>query len=614
MPHISAHWRLVAILGCLGLVGLGLAAGCAAPLFRGQNPENKPDPTEEVAGEGLVGTHMIGSLVVPQGLDYLQVDSVALATQLSGTGSDPPPSPMRDNLRREMQTHHVQRPDEALASENTAMVLVRGYIPPAAQKGDRFDVHVQAAPRTDTTSLRGGWLMSTRMRQLAVLDNSVHTGHVAAISLGPILCDALFDKSQDPVLENRGRVLGGGVVQIERPLGLAIRAEYASIKSSSMIGAAINERFHDFDRGTKKGLANPTRDNYIELRVHSRYRENIGRFIQVVRHVAVGESPVERLARLSELEKQLLEPTTSQRAALQLEAMGKEALSTLRKGLGSSDPEVRFYAAESMAYLDDGDATAALYEAARAERAFRWRAMLALAVMDQFASQDALLQLMNSPSAEARYGAFRALRVRNPHDPLMRGEIFNDEYAFHIVHSTGEPMIHISRSRRPEIVVFGQPQKLEAPSFVFAGKHILVKRHSDQQVKVTRFAADGEDKYELCTTDLGDVIRTIAKLGGNYADVMQAIDEARSKGFLSARVEIDALPRAGRTYHRDESTSSDDDPEDQYESPDSIPDLFLDRLQQDADVSKASAESTLDVTPQAKKRSWLDRWTAWMVE
>jgi flagellar basal body P-ring protein FlgI len=327
---------------------MGLVAGCATPLFRGQSPENK-DPVDSIAGEGLDGTHLIGTLVVPQGLNYLKVEAVALVTQLDGTGSDPPPSPMRDNLRREMQTHHVHRPDEALASQNTAMVMVRGFIPPAAQKGDVFDVDVQAAPRTDTTSLRGGWLMSTRLRQLAVVDNSVHSGHVAAMAEGAILCDALFDKSQDQVLETRGRVLGGGTVQLERPLGLVIRAEHTSIKTSSMIGAAINERFHDFDRGTKRGLANPTRDDYVELKVHSRYRENILRFIQVVRHIAVGESPVERLVRMGELEKQLVEPTTAQRAALQLEAIGKEAVSALRKGIAASDPEVRFYAAESLA-------------------------------------------------------------------------------------------------------------------------------------------------------------------------------------------------------------------------------------------------------------------------
>jgi hypothetical protein len=520
---------------------------------------------------------------------------------------------MRDTLYREMQTHNVRKPEEAFTSKNTAMVVVTGYIPPAAQKGDVFDVDVRTAPRTETKSIRNGWLMSARMRQHAVLDNTIRSGHVASLAQGPILCDALLDKSGDGVLENRGRILGGGVVQIDRPLGLVIRAEHTSIKTSTMIGAAINERFHDYDRGTRRGLANPTRDDYVELKVHSRYRQSIWRFIQVVRHIAVGESPVERLSRMGVLERQLLEPTTSQGAALQLEAIGKEALSILRKGLASADPEVRFFAAESLAFLDDGDATAELYEAARTERAFRWRAILALSVMDQFSSQDALLELMNSASAETRYGAFRALRAKDPRDPLVRGEILNDEFAFHTVNTSGEPMVHISKTMRPEIVVFGQPQRLAISSFLFAGKDIIVKRHGEQTVRITRFSSLGEehDKSEICSTDFGDVLRTIAKLDGDYTEVMQAIDEAKTKGFLTARVEIDALPRPGRTYRRGDS-APDSDHEEGYESTEAIPDLFLDRLRRDSGTRDSSTVTDLDDTePQPPPRTWLQRLTSW---
>lgn len=611
MPHNYAWQRLALIVS---LCGATISGGCTAPLFRGQSPETKE--IAELVDERADQPRFVGDLAAPVGTADLRVHGVALVTNLDGTGSDPPPSPLRDQLKKEMQTHNVRRPDEALASKNTAMVLVSGSIPPGAQKGDVFDIAVRVAPRTETTNLRGGWLMATRLREMSVLDHTIHTGHVAALSQGPILCDAQFDKSQDTVLQLRGRVLGGGVVQLERPLGLVIRDEHTSIKTSTMIGAAINDRFHDFDRGTKRGLANPTRDNYVELKVHSRYRDNVPRFIQVVRNITVGESPVECLARLSELQKQLLEPTSSQRAALQLEAIGTEGVPILRKAITSSDPEIRFYAAEALAYLDDSDATDALSEAARNERAFRWRAMLALAVMDQYASQQALVELMNASSAETRYGAFRALRAHDARDPLVRGEILNDEFALHMVSTTGDAMIHISRSKRPEIVIFGERQKLEAPSFVFAGKRILIKRHNEQTVKVSCFGLNGEDQQQVCSTDLSDVIRTIAKLGGGYADVIQALEEAKSKGFLAARLEVDALPRGGRLYHREDHKDSAHDDSTELESTQIVPDIFLDRLKRDDEKPETSSvDEDLEITEgQVEPRGWLDRMTAWMVE
>src|SRR5690606_19267631 len=111
-------------------------------------------------------------------------------------------------------------------------------------------------------------------------------------------------------------------------------------------------------------------------------------------------------------------------------------------------------------------------------------------------------------------------------------------------------------------------------------------------VKVTRYSTSG-DIEEVCSTDLPVVIRTIAKLGGGYSDVIQAIDEAKSKGFLSARTEVGALPKPGRTYHRsDEGSPGTGD--DSLESPDSIPDLFLDRLRRDSHRPEEPVETDFD--------------------
>jgi flagellar basal body P-ring protein FlgI len=114
--------------------------------------------------------------VVPWGTNYVVLEGVALVTGLDQNGSDPPPSAQRSALLNEMQTHDVRNPNFVLASPDTSLVLVRTFLPPGVQKGDRIDVEVRVPARSETKSLENGWLMQTRLREVAVLDDSVRTG------------------------------------------------------------------------------------------------------------------------------------------------------------------------------------------------------------------------------------------------------------------------------------------------------------------------------------------------------------------------------------------------------------------------------------------------------
>lgn len=589
--------------GCLlSLLTIGSQLGCTAPFYRSSNPDvTKVEPVAEPE-ESESGLRTIGDHARPYGLTWQVVEGVALATQLKGTGSDPPPSPLRDELRREMQSHDVSNVNDILASKDTSLVTVRGVIPPGAQQGDVFDVMVMVPPRMQTTSLRGGFLMRSRLRQHVVIDKGLREGHVAALAQGNILVDGIFSPNEKQVGELRGRVLSGGVVQKARPLGLYIAKEDASVRVSAMIGRAINNRFHHYDRGSRKGVANPTRDDTIELAVHPRYKHNLSRYFRVISEIAYVESDADRARRVELLERILSEPTSAETAALQLEAIGEESAPTLRKGVRSNDPEVRFYAAEALAYLDDADAVPALYEAARSERAFRWRALTALATMNSFQAQEHLAMLANEPSAETRYGAFRALWMRNPRDPLIRGELMGEhEFSFHVVSTKSQPMIHFSRSRRPEMVVFGQDLRLQTAEFLFAGKEILIQKADAETVRLTRYQPGKPETQEVCSNKLDDVVRTIVKLGGGYSEVFEAVKHAKQNGTLPVRVEVDALPVPGRERSlREEreselepngpdegksliaegSTTSDDPSEkpSRYRVANPIPDMFVDRL------------------------------------
>jgi hypothetical protein len=593
---------------------LTLAAGCTAPLFYAQSPDAEDIKQVADDDEELL---LVGDYASPWQTNYLKVEGVGLVTQLDGTGSDPPPNTLREGLIKEMQTHEVKHPQKALASADTAMVLVHGFIPPGAQKGDTFDVEVRVPRRSKTTSLRNGWLMRTRLREMQLLNNSVHTGRVVGLAEGPILVDSLFDTAKDDVLDQRGRILGMGVVNTPRQLGLVIREDRSSVRTASMIGLAINDRFHYFQRGEKSGVAKPTRDNLIELAIHPRYQDNVARYLRVVRSIAVQETVAERMTRLALLERMLLEPTTAETAAIRLEACGEEGARILRKGLASPDPEVKFYAAEALAYLDQTEASLELFEAARNERAFRWRALAALSVMEQFTAKERLQELLSAPSAETRYGAFRALRKQNALDPLVRGETLGRQFVYHEVPTPGDPLVHFSRSRRPEMVVFGQDLRLHSPSFLFAGPHIMIKPLSVGQLQVSRFQTGEEPVREVCSTELGDLVRTIVKQGGGYADVIAAVKEAKDRDYLACRVELDALPRSGREFRRDEEeVAAEDGKRSGPRVANPIPDMFFDGLSRSNDSPpKPRANWDLDA-PQERRteRSFFAKISSWFSE
>jgi hypothetical protein len=109
-------------------------------------------------------------------------------------------------------------------------------------------------------------------------------------------------------------------------------------------------------------------------------------------------------------------------------------------------------------------------------------------------------------------------------------------------------MIHVTRSYRPEIVLFGHDQALEASFLLEAGKSILVKATAGDRVTVSKFAVGQPDQKRVVGTKVDEVIRAIVVLGGTYPDVVQALQQAKSCHALSGRFEVDALPDNDRSY------------------------------------------------------------------
>ena len=560
--------------------------GCISSLSKSGGPGDTAGPVADVVQPE---TRLIGDMTRSLGMNYFKVENVGLVTNLLGTGSDPAASGHRAALLGEMQSHKVDSPNRLLASANTSLVLVRGFVPPGAKKGDRFDVEVYVPSQSKTTNLSRGWLMRTRLREVAVVNNTVHSGHVASLAGGPLLLLSLFKGTDDHYNATRSLVLGGGEVRTSRSLGLTVDSEYSSIRTSSRIGAAINARFHGYHRGAKRGLATPQRDNYIVLDIHPRYRNNISRYIRVVQSIAIAERPEARIARLERLGRQLLDPQSAAEVALQLEALGDEGVPVLETGLRSRDDQVRFYSAEALAYLDKDEAAPVLAQFAESEPAFRWHAMAALSAMDHVSALDALSGLLDVVSAETRNGAFQALRARNPDSPLAAGTNLADFY-YHVLPSEGPAMIHFSMARRPEIVVYGQGQTVDVTGFFYAGPSIMVRRLDDQRLKITRFISGQPDQVETCSDKLGSLIGGVVNVGGGYSELLQGLQEAKKKGFIKSRVLVGARPKRGRTYFRldDQQRGSDSPSLSGIDAASPVPELFSNRLLTSSAAERAS--------------------------
>jgi hypothetical protein len=424
------------------------------------------------------------------------------------------------------------------------------------RKGEHFDLEVRLPQGSKVKSLNGGRLMPCYLREHLYDTNGVdHTSHDFAVAEGPILVSASHkNMSEQAGLLRRGRIVAGGTWKWEdRNLDLLLRNDVRSERNAVRIANAIGRRFFDYDRhGERIPLAEAKTDQKIVLKILPKYRDNYPRYLDVVRKIPFRETDVARAVRIRALRWDLLDPETTAQAALKLEAIGDEAVTTLKVGLKSKDPQVRFCSAESLAYLGDATGLDALFETARDQYAFRIFALAAMACLEDPEVHVKLRDLMDVQSPETRYGAFRALTTLDKNDPFVRGESLGNEvrqFKLHTLKTDGPPMVHITNCKKAEVVLFGSDQRVKTPIFARAGNNILVSGAPEaDRIEVCRFEVGKEDQRKMVSTRLQDVIRALTEYGATFPDVNQFLTEADHQQNLAGHLEIDALPRAGRTY------------------------------------------------------------------
>ncbi|QDS93308.1 flagellar basal body P-ring protein [Roseimaritima multifibrata] len=540
LPLVSHAWSAVAI-ACMVFT----LSGCS--LFRGDSEKDGaledllvvPDPPEK-----------IGEAALPYGLTYARVQGVGAVKGLNRTGAPALPSEYRDRLIAEMKTHNVADPDGYLESDLTALVITEAIMSPGVKRGDRLDILVTVPSRSEVKSLQGGWLMPSRLQEMRRLD-VVRSSNVAVTGTGPVLVRSLHDNSGEE-MQRTATILGGGVAQVDRPVGLVIRPQYQHALLSREFAKVINQRFYFFDGSSRRGIATAREDDFIELDVLPRYEENVHRLIAVVRAMNVQPHAGGLRGQLESLDKKLKEPTTAADAALSLEAIGSDSVPLLVEALKTPDDEIRFYAAEALAYLDEAVAIEPLAELARTESAFRYPALKALQGMPQNAAAQALRGLMNDPNNEVRYGAFTALRKRPDSADLVGGQRFGDGYYLHTIPSTADPLVAVGLGHRPEIVMFGSSFPIELTESVISKGGIVMRDDGDGKISLSRFRVGEEDQTTSVPANIPAVCAGLSAMGAGYSDCVDVLSSLKANHALPARFAFDPSPRALRTYYRNE--------------------------------------------------------------
>jgi hypothetical protein len=330
------------------------------------------------------------------------------------------------------------------------------------------------------------------------------------------------------------------------------------------------------------------------------------------------DTPELRAQRQEAWGKELLDPKTAGVAALRLEGLGVTAIEALKQGLESPNAQVRFLSAEALAYLDDASGVEVLADTATKQKEFRSYALAALAALDQAAAHMALRKLMDVADVEVRYGAFDSLRTLDETDPFLgrvrviddpaepedepqaeslsmalatrrRNNRPEDPFALYLVDCDGPPMVHVARTRRCEIVLFGHDQRLLTPLVLGNGVILLNASDGDQTIQISKIVAarsgvDDPDSKVSASLELGDVIRRTANLGAKYPDIVTILQAAERQKNLPGPLVIDAVPGTSPVYieaaifGKDTAAKKDDSLKKSNHEEPAKPRGFIDRL------------------------------------
>lgn len=562
-------------------VGLTGCVGSKADKVQGRSQIGEDGPGDPDAFATLGWKTTVGNT------EPIPVSGVGLVYGLKGTGSSPPPGGWRTMLEQSLRKQGYTNTKELLDDPNrsTSLVIVSALIPAGARKDERIDVQITLPDESRTTSLKGGQLFHCELMTSDTTGNlkslardggptgpsgGLVLGSVMAKAEGPVVAGTFTPASSSANRETDdggppplkvGRVWGGGRVSQSRPYYFLMNPGDQNVRMAATVADRLVSTFHaTADPGSK--VADAKTRELVLVNVPPAYRHNHYRFLLVARQVPLLPVPTDSLYR-RQLEEELLDPAKALMAAIKIEALGGDSHRSLRLGLRSPSPWVRFAAAEALAYLGQTDGAEELARLAEDHPAVRAQCLKALASIDDGASMDRLVELMTRPDPGLRYGAFVALRLMDEKNPSVGGKLVNNSYWLHQVAAGSPGMVHLTADRRSEIVLFGDGLKLRGPFTLPVGSEFAVSMSATEPEakvsRVVRVKGEAEVKEVRCKPDLADVLVTLSRLGGGHGEAVELLMRADRAQVLSAALTSDALPRE-MTVSQLASFAAKDDP------------------------------------------------------
>ncbi len=513
----------------------------------------------------------------------IQVDGVGLVTGLAGTGHCPSGFHrtmleqylLKHNTLPGGEMHHLGndvKVRQVLDNPDNALVLIKGFIPAAAHKGDRFDVEIVLPANSKTSSLAGGYLELSILRVYEAAANLSNRPEVAGKLLeGDIFAHAKgrlfvgFGNNIDPHELKHARVWQGGVSRIDRAYAFCMRDDKKALAEASRIATLINFKYQDdpnsparrfeFTKQEKlllqmgnaanqlnkrqdpfgasiNDVAKATKECVIQVRVPAAYRFDHDRFARVALYTPLRDSDPSLTRYRQRLQKLVLDPSDCKWAlwaALHLEALGRDSIPALKAGLSSENPFIRFICAESLAYLGSTAGVEVLAELARSQSILAKNCTIALANLSEDIARDRLGELLADDEPALRCAAFHALTLLDETDPRLGGKFLSDSFWLYRVPQAPTPMVYFSTSKRAQVVVFGKDVILQPETRMMVGtRREFTVAHSKEQNKfvIKRFTPRGEAE-RVISNRLDEALAALAELGATYPDVVDFLRQAQ---------------------------------------------------------------------------------------
>jgi hypothetical protein len=548
------------------------------------NPETRAQSAEETEREKDLEVRLIGDVTEVSSVQPAQVSGVGLVTGLDGTGYSPN-GVFRTMLEQQLRKQRVENVKALLDSPNNCLVLVTAFIPPGSRKGDVIDVEVTLPDRSKgkVSSLRGGYLQDCVLRDYDNKKNLVPSykgrdelvpGNILAHARGPLLVgfgNANFGNEDESVEMLHARIWGGGISNIDRPLNLLLKHDNKTARMANAVANKLNLMFQDDVRARRLiqqnlylldditrqlnqkqeqnlgsgEMAKAGNESLINLRVPYAYRYNAERYLRVARLTPLRETAEQQGNYRRRLQKMLLDPPETIRAALRLEALGKESIPALKRGLDSEHPLVRFAAAEALAYLGSTTSVEELARLAERHVELRMFCLMALSSLDEGICRTKLAEMLTMDDASLRCGAFRAMRLLQDDKGLRKelgGEVLGNSFWLHRVAPQSPRLVYFALGKKAEIVLFGENIQL-APVRLLAGSEFVVSmEHGDDRCTITRITSQNGYTYKQSTPRLEDVLRTMASMGAGYPEAVDLLRKLDDRQAINCPVAANTLP------------------------------------------------------------------------